>query len=67
MLLGLKSEKDLNKQRSNSLTSLLRLRQICCHSALAEDVLGEQTFARSLTLDDLKYLFAGDAPGDSGA
>jgi SNF2 family DNA or RNA helicase len=27
-------------------------------AALAEDVLGEETFARSLTLDDLKYLFA---------
>lgn len=24
----------------------------------AEDVLGEETFARSLTLEDLKYLFA---------
>ena len=27
-------------------------------AALADDVLGEETFAKSLTLDDLKYLFA---------
>jgi SNF2 family DNA or RNA helicase len=36
-------------------------------SALADDVLGEETFARSLTLDDLKFLFAEDAPGRSGS
>jgi SNF2 family DNA or RNA helicase len=28
-------------------------------SQLAEDVLGEDTFAQSLTLDDLRYLFEG--------
>ena len=27
--------------------------------ALAEDVFGEERFAQSLTLDDLKFLFAG--------
>ncbi len=30
--------------------------------ALAEDVLGEEQFARNLTLDDLKFLFTEDAP-----
>jgi len=30
--------------------------------ALAEDVLGEENFAKSLTLDDLRFLFADDAP-----
>ena len=28
-------------------------------SALADDVLGEERFAQRLTLDDLKFLFAG--------
>ena len=32
-------------------------------AALAEDVLGEERFAQALTLDDLRYLFADDAPG----
>ena len=27
-------------------------------AALAEDVLGEERFAQSLTLDDLRFLFA---------
>ena len=30
--------------------------------ALADDVLGEESFAKSLTLEDLRFLFAGDAP-----
>ncbi len=30
--------------------------------ALAEDVLGEEGFAKSLTIEDLRFLFAGDAP-----
>jgi SNF2 family DNA or RNA helicase len=29
-------------------------------SSLAQDVLGEEGFARSLTLDDFKFLFQGD-------
>ena len=33
-LLMLKSNKELDKERFNILTSLLRLRQICCHPAL---------------------------------
>ena len=36
-------------------------------AALAEDVLGEETFARSLTIDDLKFLFAEDVTENSGA
>ena len=34
MLLGVKTAAALNKQRFNFLTSLLRLRQICCHPKL---------------------------------
>ena len=34
LLLGLKTAAALNKQRFNFLTSLLRLRQICCHPRL---------------------------------
>ena len=30
-------------------------------SALADDVLGEESFAKTLTVDDLKFLFADDA------
>ena len=30
-------------------------------SALADDVLGEEKFSQSLTLDDLRYLFSDDA------
>jgi len=33
-LLGIQTQKQLNEQRFNFLTSLLRLRQICCHPAL---------------------------------
>jgi len=36
MLLGIKSVEALNKQRFNFLTSLLRLRQICCHPKLVK-------------------------------
>ncbi len=31
-------------------------------SALADDVLGEEKFSQSLTLDDLRYLFSDDTP-----
>lgn len=34
LLLGVKTQKQLNKLRFNFLTSLLRLRQICCHPKL---------------------------------
>ncbi len=36
MLLGIKTAAALNKQRFNFLTSLLRLRQICCHPKLVK-------------------------------
>ncbi len=36
MLLGVKTVEALNKQRFNFLTSLLRLRQICCHPRLVK-------------------------------
>jgi SNF2 family DNA or RNA helicase len=36
MLLGVKTTAALNKQRFNFLTSLLRLRQICCHPRLVK-------------------------------
>ena len=36
LLLGLKPNKQLNEQRFHFLTSLLRLRQICCHPALVD-------------------------------
>jgi SNF2 family DNA or RNA helicase len=41
----------------NSIEEKIRLLQKQ-KSALAEDVLGEERFAQSLTLDDLRYLFA---------
>ena len=37
MLLGIRSTTQLNKNRFNLLTSLLRLRQICCHPRLVKD------------------------------
>lgn len=36
MLLKIKTSQELDKQRMNILTSLLRLRQICCHPALVD-------------------------------
>jgi hypothetical protein len=36
MLLGVNSQKQLNEMRFNFLTSLLRLRQICCHPRLVK-------------------------------
>lgn len=36
MLLRIKTNKELDRQRFNVLTSLLRLRQICCHPALVD-------------------------------
>jgi SNF2 family DNA or RNA helicase len=34
LLLGVKTQAEFNRERFNFLTSLLRLRQICCHAAL---------------------------------
>jgi SNF2 family DNA or RNA helicase len=53
MLLGLKTDKDLNKQRFNFLTSLLRLRQICCHPALVDASLRTAESAKVNALIDL--------------
>ena len=36
-LLNIKTNKELDKMRFNFLTSLLRLRQICCHPALVSE------------------------------
>ncbi len=41
LILGLKSNKQLNEERFNILTSLLRLRQICCHPGLEDGTLRE--------------------------
>jgi len=53
MLLGLKSVQQLNKERFNILTSLLRLRQICCHPALINAELREAGSAKLAALEDL--------------
>src|SRR4030095_15095749 len=37
VLLKLKTQKQLNDERFNLLTSLLRLRQVCCHPRLVQD------------------------------
>jgi SNF2 family DNA or RNA helicase len=49
-LLGIKTDKQLDKARFNILTSLLRLRQICCHPGLLDD---EFKAAPSAKLDAL--------------
>lgn len=41
MLLSVRTQQQLNEQRFNFLTSLLRLRQICCHPALVSPELKE--------------------------
>ncbi len=53
LILGLKSPKQLNEERFNVLTSLLRLRQICCHPALVDGSLREAESAKLLALEDL--------------
>ena len=49
-LLKIKTAKDFDRERFNFLTSLLRLRQICCHPALLP---GDQTTTASAKLDAL--------------
>jgi hypothetical protein len=49
MLLGITNQALLNKNRFNLLTSLLRLRQICCHPRLVK----EESKAESAKLDAL--------------
>ena len=53
LILGLKSNKQLNEERFNVLTSLLRLRQICCHPALVDGKLREAESAKVGALLDL--------------
>ncbi len=53
LILGLQSNKQLNDQRFHVLTSLLRLRQICCHPALVDGTLREAESAKVVALLDL--------------
>ena len=53
LLLGVQTREQLNEQRFNVLTSLLRLRQICCHPALVNDQLGKVESAKVNALLDL--------------
>src|SRR5207248_10701547 len=53
MLLRVTTQKELNEQRFNFLTSLLRLRQICCHPALVNDELRQAESAKLNALLDL--------------
>jgi hypothetical protein len=53
LILGLKSNKQLNDERFNVLTSLLRLRQICCHPALVDGTLRDAESAKVGALIDL--------------
>jgi len=52
-ILGLKSNKQLNAERFNILTSLLRLRQICCHPALVDDTLRTTESAKLTAIEEL--------------
>ena len=53
LLLKVKTKQDLNENRFNFLTSLLRLRQICCHPALVDAKLRESDSAKLNALVDL--------------
>jgi SNF2 family DNA or RNA helicase len=53
LLLNVTTQKELNEQRFNFLTSLLRLRQICCHPALVNDELRQSESAKVTALLDL--------------
>jgi SNF2-related domain/Helicase conserved C-terminal domain/SWIM zinc finger len=53
MLLRVTTQKELNEQRFNFLTSLLRLRQICCHPGLVSDQLKQAESAKVNALHDL--------------
>jgi SNF2-related domain/Helicase conserved C-terminal domain len=53
LLLQLKTNEELNKERFHILTSLLRLRQICCHPALVDTKLREAEAAKVSALEDL--------------
>jgi SNF2 family DNA or RNA helicase len=53
LILGLKTNEQFNEERFNILTSLLRLRQICCHPALVDARLREAESAKVSALEDL--------------
>jgi hypothetical protein len=53
LLLNVQSQSELNKQRFNFLTSLLRLRQICCHPKLVSEELAKAESAKVNALFDL--------------
>lgn len=53
ILLKLKTDRQLNKERFNILTSLLRLRQICCHPALLDPTKANTESAKLSALEDL--------------
>jgi SNF2 family DNA or RNA helicase len=52
-LLNIENGDQLDKERFNLLTSLLRLRQICCHPVLAGSKSGTETSAKLEALADL--------------
>lgn len=52
-ILKIETSKELDKQRFNVLTSLLRLRQICCHPGLVSDDHGHSDSAKLDALTDL--------------
>ncbi len=52
-LLNIKTNKELDKSRFNILTSLLRLRQICCHPALVSEKGADAESAKLTALFDL--------------
>ncbi|MEQ1853044.1 MAG: DEAD/DEAH box helicase, partial [Chthoniobacteraceae bacterium] len=52
-LLNIKTSKELDKKRFNILTSLLRLRQICCHPALVSDKAANAESAKLTALFDI--------------
>lgn len=53
LLLKVQTKQQLNESRFNILTSLLRLRQICCHPALVDGTLANADSAKVLALVDL--------------
>ena len=53
ILLGLKNNTQLNRERFNLLTSMLRLRQICCHPALVDESLRSAESAKLTALEEL--------------
>ena len=53
LILGLQTKEQLNEERFNILTSLLRLRQICCHPALVDARLREAESAKVSALEEL--------------